>query len=98
MVVDQPVAAARPRRQLVHDVLDDPGDGQVVRVGCLARLEEDVRVLGRAAHHGRVGSETAGPERKDVVVADQRPDVVLVENGDLVDLVRGPEAADRHLR
>ncbi len=94
VVVDQPVAAAGPRRELVHDVLDDPGDGQVVRVGCLARLEEDIRVLGRAADDGRVRGQTAGPERKDVVVADQRPDVVLIEDGDLVDLVRGPEAVE----
>ena len=87
VVVDQPVPAAGPGRELVHDLLDDPGNGQVVRVRCLARLEEDVRVLGRAPHHGRVGGQTVGPEREDIILADQRPDVVLVEDGDLVDLV-----------
>ena len=50
VVVDQPVAAAGPRRELVHDLLDDAGHGQVERVGRLAGLEEDVGVLGRAAH------------------------------------------------
>ena len=50
VVVDQPVAAAGPRGELVHDLLDDAGHGQVERVRRLARLEEDVGVLGRAAH------------------------------------------------
>ena len=43
---------------------------------------------------GASGRQAAGPEREDVVVADQRPDVVLVEDGDLVDLVRRPEAIE----
>ena len=94
VVVDEAVSAAGPVGELVHDLLDDPGDGEVERVGCLAGLEEDVRVLGGAAHHGRVGRQATGPEREDVVVADQRPDVVVIEDGDLVDLVRGAEAVE----
>ena len=94
MVVDQPVSATGPCRELVHDVLDDRRDRQVVRVGSLARLEEHVRVLGGAANDGRIRAQAAGPERKDVVVAHERPHVRLVEDGDLVDLVRCPEAVE----
>ena len=40
-----------------------PGHGGVVGVGGLARLEEDVRVLRRAADHRMVGAERARPVR-----------------------------------
>ena len=94
VVVDQVVPASRPGRELVHDVLDDPGDREVVRIGRLACLEEDVGVLGGAPHDGCFRCQSAGSEGKDIVVADQGPDVVLVEDGDLVDLVRRAEAVE----
>ena len=94
VIVDQPVLAACPCRELVHDALNDSRDCQVERVGRLACLEEDIRVLGGAADDGSVRCQTMGPERKDVVVTDQRPDVVLLEDRDLVDLVRCPEAIE----
>ena len=80
VVVDEPVPPAGPAGELVHDVLDDPGHGEVERVGRLAGLEEDVRVLGRAADDRRVRGQAAAAEGEDVVVADERPDVVLVED------------------
>ena len=43
---------------------------------------------------GASGLRPRAPEGQDIVVADQCPDVGLVEDGDLVDLVRGPEAVE----
>ena len=93
-VVDQAVPPAGPRRELVHDVLHDAGHGDVEGVGRLAGLEEDVGVLGRAAHDRRVGRHAPRPEGEHVVVADQRAQVVVVEQRDLVDLVRRAEPVE----
>ena len=43
---------------------------------------------------GASGRQAAGPEREDIFLADERPDIGLIEHGDLVDLVRGPEAVE----
>ena len=94
MIFDQSILAAGPRGQFVHRLLDDPGNGQVVRIGSLARLEEDVGVLRCAAHDWRIGSQAACPEGQDILVADQCADVVHSYDGDLVDLVRRPEAVE----
>jgi hypothetical protein len=94
VVVDQPVAPAGALGQLVHDLLDDPGQGQVVRVRGLASLEEHVGVLRGAAHDRGVGREAAAAEREDVLIADEGPQVVVFEQDDLVDLVGGAEPVE----
>ena len=94
LVVDQPVLATRPRGELGHHFFDDAGQGQVVRVGCFASLEEDVRVLGGSSDHRGVRREAAAAEGEDVLVADEGPHVVVLEKGDLVDLVGGPESVE----
>ena len=93
-VVHQVVPAAGLGRQLVHHLLDDAGHRQVEGVGRLAGLEEDVGVLGRPAHDRGVRGEAPGAVGEDVLVADERPQHVVVEDRDLVDLVRGAEAVE----
>ena len=43
---------------------------------------------------GASGVMARAAEREHVLVADQRPDVVVLEERDLVDLVRGAEAVE----
>ncbi len=94
MIVNQPVPAAGPGGELLHDLLDDPGYREVEGVRRLARLEEDVGVLGRPPNDRSIRRHPAGAQGQHVIIADQRADVVLFEHGDLVDLVRGAEAVE----
>jgi hypothetical protein len=93
-VVDQPVAPAGARREPVHGVLHDPGHGEVVGVGRLPRLEEHVGVLGRPSQDRRVRRHGPRPEGEDVVLGDQRPQVVVSQHRDLVDLVGRAEPVE----
>ena len=101
-VVKQMVLPAGQPRELVHRLLDGVGAGDVVRVGALAGLEVDVRVLGRAAHDGMVGRQGAVAVGTNQVIVDHRPHDGFVDGGDLVDLMRGAEAVEevdeRHAR
>jgi hypothetical protein len=94
VVVAEAVVPAGASGQFVHDLLDDARYGEVVGVACLSRLEEHVRVLRGAAHDRMLGGHPSRPVRHDVVVADECPQVVVVERVDLVDLVRGAEPVE----
>ena len=79
-VVDEAVAAAGAlARGGPSTLLHGAGDRVVERVGGLAGLEEHVGVLRGAAQHGRVGGQPAGAVGEDVVVVDQRAQVVVAE-------------------
>ena len=93
-VVDEPVAAPRAVGELVEDLADDAGHRVVEEVGGLARLEEHVRVLRGAAEGRGVRRHPAQPMIDDVVVADERAEIVVVEQLDLVDLVARAEAVE----
>ena len=99
-VVDEPVVAAGPLPELVHDLLHDAGRAGVEGVDGLARLEVDVRVLGGAADERPLGREGPLAVRADQLVGDQRPQVVIGEQLDRVQLVRGAkpveEVHERH--
>jgi hypothetical protein len=71
VVVHQPVLPARPLGELIHDLLDDAGDGDVERVGRFTRLEEDIRVLRGATHDRGVRGQATGAEGEDILVADE---------------------------
>ena len=78
VVVDQPVAAAGPRGELVHDLLDDararPGG-----TGCEAsrawKKTSGFWAVPRTT--GASGRQPARAEGEHVVVADERPQVVV---------------------
>ena len=94
VVLDQVVAAAGALRHRVHGRLHGGGDARVERVDRLARLEVDVRVLGRAADEGSVRRECPVAMRPDELGGDQGAEVVVGEGLDGVQLVRGPEAVE----
>ena len=78
-VVDEAVPATGALAQLVHHLLHGGRDGVVERVGRLAGLEEHVGVLGAASQHRSVGAQPAQAVGEDVVLADQRVEVGVVE-------------------
>ncbi len=94
LVVDEPVPATGPLLEFGEHLRDDARDGVVEAVRRLARLEEHVGVLRRATHHRRGGSQPAELVCGDVVVGDQRPEIVVAEEIDPVDLVRGAEPVE----
>ena len=94
VVVHDAVAAAGLLGELGHHLGHDARHGVVEPVRRLASLEECVRVLRRPADERGVGGHAAGAEGQHVVVADERTDDVLIDEGDLVDLVRGAEPVE----
>ena len=93
-IVEQAVAAPGQLGEAVELVGDDARRRGVERIRRLARLEEDVRVLRRAAQHRVVRAQRAVTVRADEVVVDERPQVVVAERLDHVHLVRGAEAVE----
>jgi hypothetical protein len=79
----------------IHCFLHGRGHRVVERVGRLARLEEDVRVLGGASQDGPVRGETPLAVRQDALFFDQGGQLLIVQQRDLVHLVRGPEAVEK---
>ena len=94
VVVEQLVIGAQLGVDLAHVLFHDAGDGVVVLVAGLAVLEEDVAVLMGAAHHGALGVEGAGAEVADGLPVHHPGQVLIVPDGDLLDLVGGTEAVE----
>ena len=92
VVVEQLVIGAELLVDLLHVVLDYAGDGLVILVRSLAVLEEDVAVLVAAAHLRMLGVQGAGAELLDGLHVAHRSEVLVIPDGDLLNLVRGTEA------
>ena len=94
-VVDEGfVLAAGDLRDLAHRIGHHVGNGIVELVGSLTRLEVDVGVLGRTARHGVLGVQGTGAEGLQGVAVEQRRERSLVDELDLLDLVRGAETVE----
>ena len=94
VVCEEVVFTAGDFGNLLHVVLDDCGDGVVGGVACLAVLEENVAVLGHAAHHGSLGGEAALTEAGQSLAVEQRFELVLLDHLYLLDLMAGAEAVE----
>ena len=92
VVVKELVVGAELFVYLAHVLLDYLRDGVVVAVGSLAVLEEDISVLVRAAHGGVRGVERSLAESPDGVHVAHILEILVIPNGDLLNLVRGTEA------
>ena len=79
-VVEEPVGAPGARRQPVHRGLHGVGHRRVERVAGLARLEEDVGVLRRAAQPRMLGRERPSPMLVDEPIVDHRAQVLVEES------------------
>ena len=94
VVLGEAVMAPGPLGQRIHRLLDRGGDPRVERVDRLARLEVDVRVLCRAADERPFRRERPATVIADEVGGDKRQQVVVGEQLDRVQLVRGAEAVE----
>ena len=93
-VVKQVVLATHELGIPVHVLLDDLRHRIVERIGRLPRLEEHVRVLGRAAQHRLVRVHRPLPELVNVLLIDHRPNVFGIEHLDLVHFVRRAKSVE----
>ena len=102
VVVIKVILAAGDFRELVHEVLDDSGNGVVVFVDGFAALEIDVRILRGAVDVRALRRHGAGAEGGDVLFVDDGADFVVGKRLNLGDFVRGAEAVEevheRHAR
>ena len=93
-VIEKMIGAADDLGELVHGGLDFVGGGVVDGIDGLAHLEEDVGILRGAAKNGMIGRESALAMLEDAIHIDHGAEIVVVEDFDLVDLVRGAEAVE----
>ena len=102
VVVERQIVTAGQFADFAHIARHDVGNRVVVGIAGLAGLEEHVGVLVGAAGDGLVGIERLGAEGGQGLLADQRTEVFRLEQFDLLDLMRGPEAVEemdeRHAR
>ena len=96
-VVEQAVAPAGQLGELVHRRFDG-APAPARRMGSPSRAPEvDVGVLRGAADEWVVGVERA-PMRDHQILVDHRPDLLVGQQGELVDLVRGAEAVEKWMK
>ncbi len=88
------IFAARDLRNLLHGVGHHVGHGVVELVRSLAGLEIDVGVLGRTARDGVLGVERLSAELLQGVAVEHGGQRGLVDQLDLLDLMRGAEAVE----
>ena len=93
-VLDQSVAAAGSRLEARHRCVDHIGHALIEEVGGLAHLEVDIRVLRRPTDERMVRVERPPAVRGHEAVVHERPEIVVREQLDAVDLVRGAEAIE----
>ncbi|MBV6467451.1 MAG: hypothetical protein PGMFKBFP_02812 [Anaerolineales bacterium] len=93
-VVEEAVLPPDEFGELVHLLLQDGGDGVVVRVDRLAHLEVDVGILGGAAQDGTLGGESARPVSRDQLGVEHGAEVVVRQLLDLGHFVGGAEAVE----
>ena len=94
VVVEELVVGAQLGVDLVHVLLHHGGQRVVVLVAGLAVLEEDVAILVRAAHGGALRVQAVLTEGLHGVHVAHFLQVTVVPDGDLLDLMGGPEAVE----
>ena len=88
------VRASNVFREPLHRLRDDVRAVAIERIGALARLEENVGILRRAANHRMIGSERAAAMIEDQFRVDHRLQIVIGQQRHLRDLVRRAEAVE----
>ena len=94
VVVKEVVIPARQLVDLLHVPLHGVGDGGDLPVAGLPALEKDVRVDGSPSGSGVLGVQGASPEGAQSLHVHQRPQVLVVQGLDLLNLVGGAEAVE----
>ena len=94
VVVEELIVGAELGVDLVHILLDDFGKRVIVLVAGLTVLEEGVAVFVGAAHVRMLGVERVLTEGFDGLHVAHIGKILIVPNGDLLDLVGGAEAVE----
>jgi hypothetical protein len=94
LVFHEIVVAPRAFFEGSHGLSDDRRRSEVESVARLPALKERVGVLGRPAHERRVRAQGSGAEREDVILGHQCPQVIVTNELDAVDLVRGAKPVE----
>ena len=102
LIVEQSILPAGQRGEALHRAFDDAGHALVERIDRLARLEEGVRILRRAADERMLGVQRARAMGAHQIVVDHRADVGVAEQVQRVQFVRSAESVEemqeRHAR
>ncbi len=93
-VVEEVVGAPDEPGKAIHHRLDDGRGVQVEEIDRFPPLEVDIRVLGGTAYRRTFGGEAALAVGEDQFLRDHRPQVVVAEHLDLLDLGRSAEAVE----
>ena len=94
VVVEEVILATGDFRNLAEVVLNHFGHLVVVLVASLAVCEECLRILGSTASNRTLRSKSAVAEGLDVCGVNQRTDVLLIHNLNLVVLMRSAETVE----
>ena len=94
VVVEEAIAAACQLGKTIHHRLHDAGNGRVERRAGLARLEEHVGILCRAANERAIRRKSVLAEGDQVLVVHQGAKRLVADGLNLAYLVRGAEAVE----
>ena len=94
-IIEKLVIAAGQGAHLLHVLIDDAGELEVIGVDSLATLVIDVRILGRAAQFGTFGIGSPGAESGQRFLVDQFGHIRVVDEFDLLDFVAGAEPVEK---
>ena len=94
VIIEEMILPAGELADLGHIFLRSFGDGIHLLVAGLAALEEDVRVYGGTPGGGMLRVQGVGPEGPQSIHVHQRPEILIVQCFDLLDLMRGTEAVE----
>jgi len=89
------IGTARQFAEPLHRLPHGLWDGVVEQVGCLASLEENVRVLRRATQHWPIGIHRPVAVSSNQIVVDHRADIIGRKLSDLVNFVRRAESIEK---
>ena len=91
VVVEQLVVGADLGIDLAHVLLDQIRHGVIIFIGRLTVLEEDIAVFVAAAHLRMLRVQAALTEGIDRIHVHHLGQIVIIPDGNLLNLMRGPE-------
>ena len=94
VIIEEMILPAGELADLGHIFLRSFGDGIHLLVAGLAALEEDVGIHRGTAGSGMLRVQRVGAEGPQSIHVHQRPEILIVQCFDLLDLMRGTEAVE----
>ena len=92
VIIEQVIFATSQFADLAHIVFDNPGNRFVIRVGYLALLEVNIRVLRSAAYHRMIRVQRPAAEGIEGILIDQFRQVIIIHHFDFLRFMRSAES------